>query len=323
VKENKYRWVVLAGGFVFIFLVGLFWLSHGDEAASRETADDREVVMLQRVSAPKAEILVEQFTRYNYVWPPLATGTVPPLEVAALPDDLSGLGVKVKKSLFFRTMLPLILAENRTIEMKRRWLEELFAVGAVRQGTTEWGALRQVADYYRVKGDINDAAVRREVLKRIDILPVALVLAQAAQESGWGTSRFARQGNSLFGEWTFRKGAGIRPGERLAGANHSVRAFPTLRASVKSYMRNINISRAYRELRTMREHMRVTDQPFNSHTLASGLRRYSQRGELYVRDIRSIIKGNGLDLLGEVRMASWSGDEKPWMTVPVESPGQL
>ncbi|MFQ5328437.1 MAG: glucosaminidase domain-containing protein [Thermodesulfobacteriota bacterium] len=306
---------------VMLIGVGLLLFSGGSGATAHESAMDD--VVLTRVSASKAAHLEAQFTRYNYDWPPSATAVVPLLEIAAFPGDLNDQVVKVKKSLFFRAMLPLILAENHRIEMKHRWLEAQFAGGDILPGTTEWGAIHQVASYYRVKGNINDAGVRRELLSRVDSLPVAMVLAQAAQESGWGTSRFAREGNSLFGEWTFRKGAGITPSERLEGKSHTVRAFPTLRASVRSYMRNINVSRAYRELRVMRAEMRRTDAPFNAYTLASGLKRYSERGEMYVRDIRTIIKGNGLDSLGEIRMISGGGGEKPWMAVPVVSPGTV
>jgi len=306
--------VALLGAGLFVFYCGV------NATHTGVAVDD---IILTRVSASNAAHLEAQFTRYNYDWPPSTTETVPLLEIAALPDDLNDQVVKVKKSLFFRAMLPLILAENHRIEIKHRWLEEQFAGGDILPGTTEWGAIHQVAAYYRVKGNINDDAVRRTLLSRVDSLPVAMVLAQAAQESGWGTSRFALEGNSLFGEWTFRKGAGITPSERLEGKSHSVRAFPTLRASVRSYMRNINVSRAYRELRAMRAEMRRQGEPFNAYTLASGLKRYSERGEMYVRDIRTIIKGNGLDSLGEIRMVSGGEGEKPWMAVPVVSPGTI
>ncbi|MCP3676107.1 MAG: hypothetical protein GY721_00515 [Deltaproteobacteria bacterium] len=307
---------------VMVLLCAGLFSHYGKVSATPRTVTTDDVV-LTSVSAPNAAHLAAQFTQYNYDWPPSATTTVPLLEVATLPGDLNDQIVAVKKSIFFRAMLPLILAENHRIEMKYRWIEEQFANGDVLPGTTEWGALHQIAGSYRVKGDINDISVRRELLRRVDSLPVAMVLAQAAQESGWGTSRFAQEGNSLFGEWTFRKGAGITPGERLEGKSHTVRAFPNLRASVRSYMHNINISRAYRELRVMRAEMRSTGKPFNAYTLASGLKRYSERGELYVRDIRTIIKGNSLDSLGEIRMISGGGGEKPWMAVPVVSPGTV
>jgi Bax protein len=317
VKNSRF---FFPGIFVVVLLcIGLFSL-YGGVRATATTVTTGDVV-LTRVSAPNAAHLAAQFTQYNYDWPPSATSTVPLLEVATLPGDLNDQIVAVKKSIFFRAMLPLILAENHRIEMKHRWIEEQFAKDDVLPGTTEWGALHQVAGYYRVKGDINDIKLRRELLRRVDSLPVAMVLAQAAQESGWGTSRFAQEGNSLFGEWTFRKGAGITPGERLEGKSHTVRAFPNLRASVRSYMHNININRAYRELRAMRAEMRMTGKPFNAYTLASGLKRYSERGELYVRDIRTIIQGNGLDRLGEIRMVSGGGEDEPWMTVPVVSLG--
>jgi len=119
-------------------------------------------------------------------------------------------------------------------------------------------------------------------------------LAQAAIESGWGTSRFALQGNSLFGQWTWVEGNGIAPTERAEGATHSVKAFDSLRASVRDYLLNLNTNKAYEHLRDLRQQLRDQGREPDAHIMAAGLSKYSQRGDHYVDEVRAII--NSADL---------------------------
>lgn len=263
-------------------------------------------IRLRNIVASKAEHLSDQFSTHAYTWPLESDAEVPPIEVASLPHDLGKQIVAKKKSIFFRTILPLVLAENQRIMTQKEWVEGVFSQGLIEKDAPELKTLMHIAKSYRVKGDANDERFRRELLKKIDTIPVELVLAQAAIESGWGTSRFARQGNSLFGEWSYRGTSGLKPLNRDSGLTHTVRAFPDLRASVRSYMHNLNVSRAYREFRAMRADMRSAGLTLDANILASGLKRYSARGEAYVREIRSMIKTNGLDRLGKMRLASLS-----------------
>jgi uncharacterized FlgJ-related protein len=133
------------------------------------------------------------------------------------------------------------------------------------------------------------------LLQRVDTLPVSLVLAQAAIESGWGTSRFAREGNNLFGQWCFDPGCGLVPAARRTGARHEVAAYASVNDSIDAYLLNINTHSAYRDLRELRARARAEGREPTGLELATGLRSYSERGELYVQDVRSIIRGNGLD----------------------------
>jgi cytochrome c oxidase subunit 2 len=126
----------------------------------------------------------------------------------------------------------------------------------------------------------------------VDAVPAALVLAQAANESGWGTSRFAQEANNLFGMWTWDKDAGLLPERRAANARHFVRVFNNLRGAVDNYLHTINTGPAYRELRMLREQQRLRGEPLSAWKLAAGLSRYSERGEEYVAEIRSIIRFN-------------------------------
>jgi Bax protein len=128
----------------------------------------------------------------------------------------------------------------------------------------------------------------------MDTLPPSLVLAQAANESGYGTSRFALEGNNLFGLWTYVKGTGLVPLKRPRGQTHEVRRFPSLYDSVRAYMNNLNVHRAYRPLRELRSLLRSRGLELRGVDLAAGLRHYSPRREAYVKEIRSIIRGNDL-----------------------------
>ena len=144
-------------------------------------------------------------------------------------------------------------------------------------------------------GAEEDMAVIGELLKRVDELPPSLVLAQAANESAWGMSRFAQQGRALFGQWCFKAGCGMVPDGREAGAAYyAVRAFPSVAASVRSYYQNLNTHRAYRSLRNLRAHLRDQGLPMDSMQLAEAIGVYSQRGDDYIKEIQTIIRQNDL-----------------------------
>jgi Bax protein len=129
-------------------------------------------------------------------------------------------------------------------------------------------------------------------LIRIDKIPVSLALIQAAKESAWGTSYFARKGNNLFGHWCFEKGCGIVPRSRPPGANHEVRSFDDVSDSVSAYLLNLNSHPAYAKLRLARYRMRLAGKKPDARLMAAGLRRYSAVGEKYVETVREMIRGN-------------------------------
>ena len=139
-----------------------------------------------------------------------------------------------------------------------------------------------LAERYKVKhGDV------KELLKRVDIMPTSMALAQAAEESGWGTSRFSREGNAIFGQWTFSDAEGLVPLKRQAGRTHKVRAFRSLLDSVRSYARNLNTHQAYRKLRTVRQQMRRDGTAVRGRRLIETLTSYSERGVDYVKGLRA------------------------------------
>lgn len=260
-------------------------------------------VTLAPVTAGDVGELESLFGDLDYPWPLEREAKVPPVMVDPLPHDLAKVSdVKLKKSLFFRALLPIVLAENRKLRAQRRYMLALFSMDLPPTGSDKRRWLEEQLTLYRVKGDIEDEPTRQELARRLDEIPIALVLAQAANESGWGNSRFAREANNLFGEWTYKEGQGMVPEARAAGENHAVRIFPSLRASVKSYFNNINSGRAYEELRLMREKLRNNERDLNALKLADGLVRYSERGDEYVDEIKKMIRANRLNTLAGVTL---------------------
>ena len=258
---------------------------------------------LRQVEVGSAAALEELFSAEDYDWPPSSGASVPRLALTSLPEDLGDRAVQHKKSLFMRSLLPLVLAENRRLRAERAFLRELFHAGLAQASSRDWERAEQLKEQFRVSGDLTQPGVQRLLLSRVDVVPPSLALAQAAIETGWGTSRFALQGNSLFGQWTWQQDAGIAPAQRDEGANHAVRAFPTLRGSVRAYFHNLNTNSAYKSFRAMRARMRAAGEPLDPIVLADGLKQYSQRGGDYVAELKSMISGNGLhDSLEGVRL---------------------
>lgn len=223
---------------------------------------------------------------------------VAPVFVTALPDDWPGtLSVDQRKDLFVATTLPLILAENRRL---RRLREQLVAwqAEADELSTAQLNRLSVLAARYRLDEPDIDA-----LLMRVDQVPVDLALSQAAIESGWGTSRFARRGNALFGQWTWEDDAGMTPQRRAAGKTHTVRRFETLRRSVAAYMRNLNSHPAYAGFRRERAAARAAGRRPSGDALAGTLTRYSERGRVYVDEIRTVLRFNDFDRLATATLA--------------------
>ncbi len=263
-----------------------------------------DVAMLAKsVSADTTRALDSVFEKTDYNWPPAGEQSVPPLVLNKLPDDFGKiLSVKKRRELFLRALLPIVLIENQRLHEQRElatWLleDQLPAKGSHMR---DW--LTKVAKQLRVRGDLNKPAVRKKLLIRLDEIPPALALAQAAIETGWGSSRFALQGNSLFGQWTFVKASGLTPENRDTDATHLVASFPDLRASVRAYMRNLNTSNAYHEFRTFRAEARATGKPLRAYQLAVHLHRYSARGENYIAEIQRIIRSPAIAALAEASL---------------------
>lgn len=193
--------------------------------------------------------------------------------------------VSEKKQIFFDTLRPIVENQNQIIRDTRQHV--LFA----RQYETDYEWVESIAKKYKVEWNPEDPDWDT-LLFRIDTIPVELVMTQAANESAWGTSRFAQKGNNLFGQWCFSAGCGIVPEQRDSGSSHEVKKFDNINQSVSSYMHNINTTRAYKGLRKVRLQHRKQNKPLDAISLATGLEKYSTRGKEYVKEIQSMIKTN-------------------------------
>ena len=224
---------------------------------------------------------------------------VPRFFLAAIPSDLPEVRETTKrKALFFKSVLPLILHVNEGLLVDRSRL--LTIEEAVRNGRKLTAVdrlwLAMMSDRYGVSRDNIPA-----LLQRVDVIPPSMALAQAAAESGWGGSRFAREGNALFGQWTFATG-NLVPEDRDDGKGHMIKRFSSLVDSVGAYARNLNTNRAYREFRTLRSKLRKKGKALDGRVLVGALHRYSERGVDYINEIRSLISFNKLNRLDDARL---------------------
>jgi len=200
-----------------------------------------------------------------------------------------------KKQEFMTSLLPHIERENRRIIELRKsvvfMLDKIERDAAL--SASEKQQISELANKYRVKGDpLVDITAREEMLRKIDIIPSSLALAQAANESAWGESRFAQQANNLFGIWTYDQDKGLKPKRREKGKTHLVRIFDDLGESVSYYMYTLNSHPAYQELRQIRQQLRASNQVVEGQKLAAGLEKYSAKGQAYIDLIQSLIEQN-------------------------------
>ena len=222
---------------------------------------------------------------------------VKPIYFTQFPRDLDALqNTKLKKETFIKIVLPLIVAENERIIADRKKLILLSDKKFTTDLEKQW--LRQKLLEYKVKkGNIN------ELLLRMDIIPTSIALAQAAKESGWGTSRFALEGNAIFGQWTW-SGQGIAPLDRESNKNHKILKFPILRASVKAYQNNLNTHKSYIKFRKKRSSLREKKKKISGLELTETLNNYAQTGSEYTKILNQIIRQNRLTDFEPVKLVN-------------------
>jgi len=213
--------------------------------------------------------------------------SVKPVYLSKLPKDLKKIkSTQKKKDTFIKIVMPLILDENSKILEDRKKLFKILGKQSNSRGEKVW-LKRRFKDYRIEKEDI------AELKLRMDTIPTSLAIAQAAKESGWGTSRFALEGNAMFGQWTWGKD-GIEPKEKKTNQDHKILKFPMLRSSVKAYMINLNTHRGYKEFREARAELRRRNRNISGLELVNYLYNYAQTGSEYVKVLKKIIKQNEL-----------------------------
>lgn len=212
----------------------------------------------------------------------------------AVPDFSTIENVVDKKQAFFEYLAPAVQAQNAYILELREIVQAYRSLEMADESlsSSQQENLAWLLQEYRVNSDQTTDDKYEELLRKIDIIPLELVLVQTANESAWGTSRFARDGYNFFGLWCFKKGCGFVPNRRNEGAKHEVAKFDDLSSAMYSYMRNLNRHEAYRELRLIREKRRNNQQNISANALVEGLSKYSERGEEYIQELQQMIKIN-------------------------------
>ncbi len=274
----------------------------------------------QKVESYSYQDVLKLFESLNYTPERWKAGIreVPRVYLMSIPqrwkEGASQMPVVDKKRIFFRLGAPLILTSNEQIQKERD-----FVLAAIKAGDNQSNEkLMTIARKYRVikaaQLALDDEAMT-ELISRVDIIPVSLALAQSAEESGWGSSRFAVLGNALFGQWDF-SGKGIKvQQQRKELGNYTIARFDTPQDSVSAYMLNLNTNAAYQRMRSKRQKMRQQGLPASGWELTKTLDKYSERGEAYVDTIHQIMKYNHLQEADKAFLA----DMEPVYLKPAES----
>ena len=228
---------------------------------------------------------------------------VKPINIDLLPNEIKSIeNTRERKELFIQIILPLILEENKKIRLERKTLFAILNKNSNSDAERNW-----LKSKFKQYGVVNRDLTTLKI--RMDEIPVSLAIAQAAKETGWGTSRFAQEGNALFGQWTF-SGEGIKPAGSDDGDTHKVMKFKILKASVRAYQRNLNTHKSYRKFRKIRSIQRDVLGNLNSLELVEYLDKYAETGKEYIKILKKIIEQNKLTDFDDAKILPGSQKEK-------------
>ena len=220
---------------------------------------------------------------------------VKPIRLSLLPNEIKQIeNSKKRKNLFIQIILPLVLEENNLILLDRKRLFSILNKNNNSKKEINWLNIK-----FKQYGVLNKDIPTLKV--RMDIIPVSLAIAQAAKETGWGTSRFALEGNALFGQWTW-SGDGIKPAGAESDTKHKVMKFKVLKASVRAYQRNLNTHSSYKNFRQLRAQLRDDSEKLDSLLLADQLDSYAETGDEYTKILKQIINQNSLKDFDDVKL---------------------
>ena len=246
-----------------------------------------------RLSASTLKQLFED-TKYN-LNDVRKNKVVRPVAIDLLPNEIKNIeSSKKRKQLFIQIVLPLILEENERIKLDRKRLFVILNKNNNTESEKKW-----LKNKFKQYGVVNRDLTTLKI--RIDEIPVSLAIAQAAKETGWGTSRFALEGNALFGQWTWN-GDGIKPAEVDDQAKHKIMRFNVLQASVRAYQRNLNTHSSYKEFREARAIQRDNEGKLNSLELVNYLDKYAETGKEYTKILKIIIQQNSLQDFDDAKL---------------------
>ena len=226
---------------------------------------------------------------------------VKPVALTLLPQEIKMIeSTKKRKDFFIQIVLPLIIQENNNIKLDRKTLFNIINKSNNTALEKQW-LVKKYKQYGVKLKDLSTLKIR------MDEIPVSLAIAQAAKETGWGTSRFAQEGNALFGQWTW-SGEGLKPKDAEKGEGHKVMKFNVLQASVRAYQRNLNTHSTYKDFRKARAESRDLNKPLDSIELSKYLNKYAETGNQYVEVLQKIIKQNKLQDFDDAKLLPSSID---------------
>ena len=229
------------------------------------------------------------------------TKLVKPIDIGLLPNEIKNIdNTKKRKEMFIKIVLPLIVKENSKIRIDRNRLFTILSKNSNTDIEKKW-LEKKYKQYGVTQNDLLSLKIR------MDEIPVSLAIAQAAKETGWGTSRFALKGNALFGQWTW-SGEGLKPKNAEKGEGHKVMKFHSLQLSVRAYLRNLNTHSSYKNLRKARTELRNRNKSLDSIVLSKHLDKYAETGNEYIKVIQKIITQNSLKDFDEARLLPSSKD---------------
>jgi Bax protein len=283
--------MIAAASIIFVVMVLVFLVPE-----SERTEQVPETASIKSVPETTGTKSVPETTGTKSV--PETTGTKSGLQIkritSGMPDFAEIPAGRERKAAFFGYFLPIVEKENETILKTRQRLHD-WHQNRDQVSSQEASEISKISTRYRIDDfDTESDNSWEKLLNRVDVVPPSLAMAQSANESAWGTSRFARKGYNFFGQWCFKKGCGLVPKKRDANKTHEVAAFDSPQESVKMYIRNLNSNSAYKPLRDLRAELRRSNKPVTGYELAAGLNRYSERGQEYVRELREMISFNKL-----------------------------
>ena len=235
--------------------------------------------------------MIEIFNKYQFSVDNLLNNQSANLVIfSSLPTDFMDIQPIIeRKRLFINTLIPIIYSENLQILNDRKkildWWRESDGENFSRDFWPQW--LFELSEKYG-SSDSNLG----NLLMRVDIIPISLALAQSAIESGWGTSRYSREGNAVFGQYTFDESKGLKPKDRDKNDEFFIKKFPNLSESVRSYLKNINTHLAYADFREERKKLRMSGENLSGYKLVNFLKDYSERKESYIKDVKEIMSSN-------------------------------
>jgi len=276
-RENWAFFFTVSGLLAIVLSLAVMLGKHPATVGQRQESASKPIEAVEKTASAPVNIVTQPF---RVTFPPL-------------PDFSAYRDVSKRKKAFIDYLAPIIQYQNEKILFDRNRLYQVARVilsgDPLPKNELQW--LRMMADTYDVEWrEDSPGLVAVYLARRVDIIPLSLAIVQAAKESSWGRPRYAVEANNLFGQWCYEEGCGVVPDDREPGARHEVRRYDSVSDAARSYIHNLNTHPSYKELREIRQRLRMLNMPITGRALAEGLLYYSERRQTYVEEVKSMIR---------------------------------